>query len=225
MDLTYVARLSDGLILCETWDDAELPQELQPIKSQAKLVMRKFPNAQASKCSIDAGKYVFHARIDEGIIFMTICPSAFPARLAFLFLDEVHRAFEEELKREFGTVARDHRSSIETIEKPYYFIKFDRVIQKKRGDFRDPQSTRTLSRLNDSLVDVQNIMRSNVESLLKRGDDLGEVAARADDLKHHSRTFAVQARKLSVSAMLQKWLPLVVAVLVILGVVAFKFYM
>ena len=44
---------------------------------------------------------------------------------------------------------------METIEKPYYFIKFDRHIAKKRQEYRDPSSSKAMSRLNESLTEVR----------------------------------------------------------------------
>lgn len=48
----------------------------------------------------------------------------------------------------------------------------DRTIQKKKQEFKDPQSGRALQKLNESLSEVTNIMRQNVEDILQRGEDL-----------------------------------------------------
>ena len=79
----------------------------------------------------------------------------YPKKLAFAFLEEIYRLFLEELKREFGTGAVDYRSRIECIDKPYYFIKFERVIQRKQREFRDPKSNSSLQKLSESLVEVR----------------------------------------------------------------------
>ena len=89
---------------------------------------------------------------------MVLTDGSYPKKLAFAFLEDISRLFNgelllamfnqcyeidtpilltylfiipflEELKREFGTqVGVDYRSQIECIDKPYYFIKFERQI-------------------------------------------------------------------------------------------------
>lgn len=63
---------------------------------------------------------------EDGVTFLTVCGSSYPKRLAFSFLEDIRAAFQEELQTAFGTHAVDYRSIIETIEKPYYFVKFGR---------------------------------------------------------------------------------------------------
>merc|ERR1719394_1705719 len=114
----------------------------------------------------------------DGVCFMSLFDKGYPKNLAFAFLEDVHRLFQEELKREFGTGSVDYRSHIETIDKPYYFIKFDRQITKKKTEYRDPKSSKALGRLNDSLNDVSSIMRQNIDEILQRGENLEEVGSK-----------------------------------------------
>merc|ERR1719191_824677 len=102
---------------------------------------------------------------------MALFDKAYPKNLSFAFLDDIQRLFQEELKREFGTGSVDYRSHIETIEKPYYFIKFDRQITKKKNEYKDPSSTKSLNRLNENLTEVSSIMRQNIDDILSRGEN------------------------------------------------------
>jgi len=173
--VTFIARAMDGLILVETWDDSN---KVSPnLKSQAKQLLKKMQN-MPPKCSVDcAGNQVFHYSVENGIVYMALYDHSYPKNLAFAFLDEIHKLFQEELKREFGTTSGvDYRSHVETIEKPYYFIKFDRQITKTKKEYRDPNSSKALQRLNDSLNDVQSIMRQNMNEILERGENLGSVS-------------------------------------------------
>lgn len=61
---------------------------------------------------------------------------------------------------------------METAARPYAFIKFDKVIQRKRKEFLDPQSRNNMARLNDDLADIHNIMKRNIEEVLNRGERL-----------------------------------------------------
>jgi len=63
----------------------------------------------------------------------------------------------DELKNTYGTSGVDYFSKIETIENSYSFLKFgmsskimvvEKVISKKRKDFRDTNATENLNKLN-----------------------------------------------------------------------------
>jgi vesicle transport protein SEC22 len=62
--------------------------------------------------------------IEQGICYLTLTDKGYPKRLAFLYLDELHEAFVQELQRDHGN---DWRSQVETVSRPYGFIKFDKV--------------------------------------------------------------------------------------------------
>ena len=48
----------------------------------------------------------------------------------------------------------------------------DRVIQKKRRDYLDPNSTSNTKKLNDDLQSIHNIMRKTIDDVLDRGNKL-----------------------------------------------------
>merc|ERR1712146_576240 len=100
------------------------------------------------------GSFIFHYITKDGVCYLALFDSGYPKNLAFSFLEEIHKLFQEDLKREFGSGSVDYRSHIETIEKPYYFIKFDRQIQKKKQEYQDPNSSKAMTKLNESLTEV-----------------------------------------------------------------------
>lgn len=61
---------------------------------------------------------------------------------------------------------------METVGRQYAFIKFDRVIQKRRRDYLDPNSSANLKKLNDDLQSIHNIMRKTIDDVLDRGNKL-----------------------------------------------------
>merc|ERR1719356_2374564 len=127
--------------------------------------------------------------MDSGVCYMALFDKSYPKNLAFAFLEEIQRLFEEELQREFGTGSVDYRSKIETIEKPYYFIKFDRQITKKKAEYKDTSSSKALGRLNENLTEVSGIMRQNIDDILKRGENLDTISDKARDLRDTSKRF------------------------------------
>lgn len=221
-DLTFIARQSDGLVLSETWDSSNSNMVLTPYKAQAKRILKCMAN-NSPRSSFVSDPYVFHCIIRDGIVYMTMCEKMYPDRLAFIFLEEVQTAFEDELKREFGTHSVDYRSNIETIEKPYYFIKFDKVIQRHKQEYTDPKSHKSLVKLKQSLHDVTTIMRQNIDEIIQRGENLEVTSQRAANLREQSGKFVTLTKKLSFQAMLQKYAPLIAIVIVVLVVILWKF--
>jgi hypothetical protein len=65
--------------------------------------------------------------------------------------------------------------TVETVGRQYAFIKFDRVIQKRRRDYLDPNSSANLKKLNDDLQSIHNIMRKTIDDVLDRGNKLDGV--------------------------------------------------
>eukprot|EP00928_Gymnodinium_smaydae_P091432 TRINITY_DN75141_c0_g1_i1.p2 TRINITY_DN75141_c0_g1~~TRINITY_DN75141_c0_g1_i1.p2 ORF type:complete len:225 (-),score=65.02 TRINITY_DN75141_c0_g1_i1:68-742(-) len=220
--VTFVARSMDGLILVETWDDSN---KVSPqLKSQAKQLLKRLKN-MPPRCSVDAaGSSIFHYKMEDGVCYMAMFEKSYPKNLAFAFLDDIHRLFQEELKREFGTGSVDYRSHIETIEKPYYFIKFDRQITKKKAEYRDPSSSKALSRLSENLTEVSSIMRQNIDEILQRGEALEDVGDKAAKLKVASKDFKGMTRMLSFQTMVQKFAVPIVIGLVVLLIIIFKFF-
>merc|ERR1719161_3329495 len=213
----------DGLILVETRDDSKSGGSNE-LKTQAKQLLKKLSHAPP-RCSLEgSGDYVFHYITEDGVCYMALFDKAYPKKLAFSFLEDIHKSFQDELKREFGTRSVDYRSHIETIEKPYYFIKFDRQIQKKKLEYRDPSSSKALSRLNENLTEVSSVMRKNIDDILQRGESLQAVTQKASDLKYASKEFKGMARMLTLQTMLKKFAVPLVLGLVVLLVVYFKFF-
>ena len=52
----------------------------------------------------------------------------------------------------------------------------EKVIAKKRKDFRDANATENINKLNQELLDVSKIMSENFEMILNRGNNLGKIS-------------------------------------------------
>ena len=63
--------------------------------------------------SYESGPYYLHYLIEGGVCYLTLCERGYPKKLAYQYL--------EELQREFDT---QNRGSVETVARPYAFIKF-----------------------------------------------------------------------------------------------------
>ncbi len=47
-------------------------------------------------------RFVFSYMIDKGICYLTLTDKGYPKRLAFLFLEEISKEFEADLRAEYG---------------------------------------------------------------------------------------------------------------------------
>lgn len=171
-----IARLPDGLILAETHGHAHGPP-VQGRREASELLKRLA--GLSPRCSVAFGSSVFHITQGDGVCFLAAFDVGYPRNYAFAFLEDVQAVFQEELKREFGTGSVDYRSHIDTIEKPYHFVRLDRTIARKKAEYADPSSSRSLSRLHASFIQVSGIRQHNIEEFLCCGDPMEDAARKA----------------------------------------------
>ncbi|MBA0701946.1 hypothetical protein Golax_021088 [Gossypium laxum] len=115
-----------------------------------------------------------------------MCDRSYPKKLAFQYL--------EDLKNEFERV---NGAQIETAARPYAFIKFDTFIQKTKKLYQDTRTQRNISKLNDELYEVHQIMTRNVQEVLGVGEKLDQVSQMSSRLTSESRIYADKARDLN----------------------------
>lgn len=121
----------------------------------------------AARMSIDTNNnLIFHYLLRDTLCYLTLTEQSYPKRLAFLYLEEIADAFLESLANDHGDRWRE---AVDTTARPYAFIKFEQVIQRKRKDFIDPTSRQNTTKLNEDLADIQSIMRTNINEVLNRG--------------------------------------------------------
>ena len=121
MELVFIGRSSDGLMLCETWESRNLGPDQNNLKQQAKNLLKKVgsdPNCHR-KMSVDlpTNRHTLHYIQDENlsgaVVYMVLSANSFSKAIAFAFLEDIQALFFEELKKEFG-LQTDLRSQIET---------------------------------------------------------------------------------------------------------------
>eukprot|EP00897_Mesotaenium_endlicherianum_P009094 jgi/Mesen1/8212/ME000442S07487 len=209
--LTLIARVTDGLPLAEGLDDGREQKDLEMYKQQAKSLFKKLSQGHqaASRMSIETGPYFFHYIIEGGVCYLTLCDRAYPKKLAYQYLEELQREFE-----------KVNRTQIETVARPYAFIKFDTFIQKTKKLYQDTHTQRNISKLSDDLIEVQQIMTRNIQDVLGQGDKLDHLSQVSSRLSQESSVYAKKAKELSQQALIKKWAPLVI----ILCVVALLLY-
>ncbi|KAJ1868604.1 SNAP receptor [Coemansia sp. RSA 989] len=190
-----IARVADGLPLAASMDDEQLESELAGYKSQAKAIFKKLNSQSEPMCSIESGPYYLHYLLDQGICYLSICDKSFPRKLAFNYLDELAKEFN----MSYGSEAQ--KPSL----RPYAFIKFDTFIQKTKRIYEDSRTQQNLSKLNEDLRDVTQIMTKNMEDLLWRGDSLDHMDSMSHRLRHQSEKYRKDAWRLNAEFLVRKW--------------------
>jgi vesicle transport protein SEC22 len=219
-----ISRLSDSLPLVASTDspnDGNLAN-IEQYKSQARSIIKKLNSRSPSKMSIESGGFCYNYIIEDSIVYLIMTPGSYPRQLAFDFLSELKLKFIDEVKKESGV--NDYFNTINTVSRPYTFLKFDRVIQILKKDYSDVNTKQNQSRLQSDLNDIQHIMRKNIQEVLDRGEKLDLVAKASSKLTEDSKKFKWGAKKLNLMDAWKNYLVPVLAVIVILLVIYWRFF-
>lgn len=95
------------------------------------------------------------AEIEQGVCYLTLSDRGYPKKLAYQYL--------EDLQKEFN---KQNGSQVETVARPYAFIKFDTFIQRTKKLYLDTRTQRNLNKLNEDLHDIQSVMTRNIQDIL-----------------------------------------------------------
>lgn len=219
----YIARVTDGLILVASMEhnSGSSSSEMDSYKTQAKSLLKKLNARSAAKMSIESNPYVFHYMIDNGICYLMLSDKSYPKKLAFLFLEEISREFIASLQIEHGD---EWLRELELVGRAYAFIKFDQVIQRKRRDYADPNSSANIRKLNDELQSIHHIMRKTIDDVLDRGSKLDDVSETSRNLVSDSKKYKWGAKKLSMMALYRQYAPILAIVLLCVIVLILRYY-
>ncbi len=116
------------------------------------------------------------------------------------------------------------RRTVETAARPYAFIQFDPILQRKQREFVDPSSRVNSDKLSKDLSDIHSIMRQNIEQVLNRGEKLEHVSEISNNLVSESKKFKWGAKKLTLQAKINQYGPIVAMGLFIMVVIYIKFF-
>uniref|UniRef100_A0A6U9PZC7 Vesicle-trafficking protein SEC22b n=1 Tax=Picocystis salinarum TaxID=88271 RepID=A0A6U9PZC7_9CHLO len=212
--VTMIARLGDGLPLCEG-TDVEKSNDLDVCKRQAKTLIRKLGNTNRPepKLSYESGPFLVHYMIEGSVVYVVVCDRKYPKKLAFKYLDEIRQEFENL-----------YRGQVDTVVRPYAFIKFDTFIQKTRKLYMDTRAQRNMMKLSEELSEVQQIMTRNIQEVLGQGEKLDHVSRLTSTLAQESSVYSKKAKKLSRQALIKKYTPLAVIVFILILVMLWRFW-
>ena len=122
---------------------------------------------------------------DDKIGVTMICDEEYPKRVAIDFLLKVHdnfKLFKAQNNLDLNKIEDDTD------------VKF-KYIETEIVDWQDPSKKDSIMKLQNELNDVQDIMRQNLNELLKREENLEKLMEQSNDLSAASVNFYIQAKK------------------------------
>ncbi len=161
------------------------------------------------------------------MVYIVMTEKAYPKRLAFGYLGDLHAAFVAEVTAGGAGSAGDGaawKSVVGTVDKPYALQKFDRTMARLRKEYADPSSNANGARLKEELADVQAIMRRNIGEVLERGEKLEAVSRISSRLVSESKKYRWGARRLNVLDMYKRYGPPAAAALLVSALLYWRFF-
>ena len=140
-------------------------------------------------------------------------------------MQDVGQSFANELRTTYGSdPGIDYGSHIECIDSAYKFLRFERIINKKRKEYRDASARENIDKLNAELVDVKNIMSESFDMLLNRDRNLTQLSEMGGKLSEESSKMKSDAKKLRLSYMFRQYMTYIVVAAIFIFLVLIKIY-
>ena len=142
--------------------------------------------AKDTHAQVQLEKGICYALSNSDKIGVTmICDEEYPKRVAIDFLLKIHdnfKTFLQEKKIDLNMYTSDTD------------VKYDYIANEIEA-WQDPSKKDTLMKLQNELNDVTDIMRQNLNELLKREENLESLMQKSNDLSATSVNFYKQAKK------------------------------
>ncbi|KAK3705782.1 SNAP receptor [Vermiconidia calcicola] len=210
---TQIVRL-DGLVLVASVDD-QAGQEVQELKQQVRQVMKKLTPASEPRASIESNKFTMHYVLNDQIAYIAITERSYPKKLALTYLEDIRAEFQTSYNRD---------NYLDPQLRPYAYSEFDRFVERTKKTYQDSRATDNLSRLNDELKDVTQVMTKNIEDLLYRGDSLEKMGDMSSRLREDSAKYKRAAVRINWELLLKQYGPFAGLGLLIVLLLVWRFW-
>ena len=150
----------------------------------SRLVIERVTKDTHAQVQLEKG--ICYAIASEDKVGVTIiCDEEYPKRVAIDFVIRIHENFK--------IFMNQNKLDLNSYEKDTN-VKFD-YITKEIEEWQDPNKKDNLMKLQNELNDVTDIMRQNLNELLKREENLESLMQKSSDLSATSVNFYKQAKK------------------------------
>ncbi|KAI8819946.1 putative vesicle-associated membrane protein [Fimicolochytrium jonesii] len=135
-------------------------------------------------------RYLFHHLTSHGITFLCLADDGFGRRIPFAFLEDLKQRFE----KTYGFERPKHAIA-------YGLNEFSRVIQAQMEHFNNTPQTDRFHNVQSEIDAVRDVMVTNIEKVLERGDRIEILVDKTDTLNATSFAF----KKRSTALRRREW--------------------
>ncbi|KAK8467487.1 hypothetical protein PHAVU_007G069300 [Phaseolus vulgaris] len=158
--VTVVGRVSDGLPLAQglRYMNEEYGY-LSCYRQQAEFILQEISRGAltASKMNIIVDHFCFNYLVEKGVVFIVLCESTYPRKLAFHYLQDIQKEFEKFDKTLIGKITR-----------PYSFVKFDGIIANISRQYIDTRTQANLSKFNANRKQDLDVASEDIYNIVER---------------------------------------------------------
>jgi len=149
-----------------------------------KRILEQIPN-EDNKLSYSFEKLYFHYIVSEGITYLCIADENFGRRIPFAYLDDIRERFKSQYReRAKATIPMAMQSD------------FSRVLLKQMEFYSNNTNADRILQLRKDLSDVKDIMVSNIDKIIDRGQKIDILVDKTENLTAESVTFKKKAVEL-----------------------------
>jgi vesicle-associated membrane protein 7 len=140
-------------------------------------ILEKIPG-QNGKMSYEYDKHVFHYIVEDEITYLCMTDAEFARRLAFAFLDDIKGRFKK-------TYADRAKSALAFAMND----DFGRVLKKQMDYYSNNPDSDRVTHVRGEIDEVKNIMFSNIEKVIDRGEKISLLVDKTETLNKQSHQF------------------------------------
>lgn len=177
-------------------------------------LLSKIESVENVRKTYSHGRYLYHYVCYNGLIFMCIADDDFRRSVAFSFLDKIKRKFETQfgsqsysaipfaMNTEFAPVLASEmkRANLMVDKESEIQVCSDEDAPSTSSSVRGrkmPENVDKVERVRDEVAKVKDIMVSNIDALIERGERLDLLVEKTEDLSNHSVRFKQTSRNLA----------------------------
>ena len=168
--------------------------------SQMNALLSKIPSYD-SRYTYKSGDRFYHYIMENSTACLCIADTKFPQRIAFAFLEEVHKKFmSASASSKRSPFARDVSSA---------FAPVILEVMRKHNSLEVDKITRVRRQIDD----VKQVMLENIDAVIRRGEDIDTLVDRTSELSSNADNFKARSRTLQRKVVWQNIKTLMVLVL------------
>merc|ERR1712130_319312 len=139
--------------------------------------------------------------------------SSYPTGLAFSYLHELNSIFYQK-----------YGESVYQYDSPWSCVAFANDIARLQSEYINLRTPKNLTRINNELSEVHDIMRKNLADIIERGHSLESILENSNKVKDSSMGFKKKAKWMNIEAQLRQYAIPCVVIMIILLVLIFRYW-